>query len=106
MYHNKTNDIEKLLRRYQHQRPTMRDSDKLGDFVIYSNGKPLTVNDMYQMIAFSKNSVVCGRCSHRGTIRKIGKYYVVDHKYAEKETCYIGKEPTVDIAFVPVRIIS
>lgn len=84
----------------------------LGSLVIFYDGKkPVTANEVYKTLGFGKGTVICGKCFHRGTLRKRGKYgryrkyNEVLHTAAEAKSHYFGKHFKQQVILVPITVV-
>lgn len=100
------NQIEKLIVELANMEGYAPKHSTLMHFSIPMDGKKLSVHKLYEKLGFSENSVMCGECYHRGSIRKRGEYYEVRHKRAKKDTCYLGKDPSLDLFYLPIGFIT
>ena len=101
--------IEKLTssRSYRTKNLDSKQSALMKMSVEYSGKKKITLGKLYEdVLGYSENSVICGRCNTKGTLRKKGDYYEVRHVRSEKEVCYLGKDPSDEIIYVPIRIVN
>lgn len=104
MYRNKAEDKKIIdLMKYKKKSENLKDIFKSKTFTI--SKFEMDILELYDNMGFSERTVICGECGHRGTLRKRGNVYEVNHTHTTPKTHYLGKDFLWTLTNIPVRIV-